>query len=83
MLAILCCNVPVMTLNNLFHDGKTNTGSVLALVLRPVEPLEQLQQLFRGHTSAVIFNDAEECGFRPLQLYPDYTFVRSMFTGIL
>ena len=83
MLAILCNNVAVMTLDNLFHDGKTNTGTVLVLVLRPVEPLEQLGHFFWDYTSAIIFNDAEECSFRSLQLYPDYAFVRSMFTGIL
>ena len=71
VLAILCNNVAMVPLNNLFHDGKADTGTVLALVLCPVEPLEQLRQIVRINTSAIILNDAEERGFCPLQLYPD------------
>ena len=82
MLAILRNNVTVVPLDDFFHDGKTDTGTVLVLVLRPVEPLEQLRQLFWGYTSAIIFNDTEECGFRSIQLYPNHTVIRGVFTGI-
>ena len=75
MFAILSDNVAVVPLDDFVDNGKSDTGSVLALVLRPVEPLEQLRQLVRGHTSAVIFNDAEERGFGSFQLHTDYTIV--------
>ena len=42
MLTILRNNIAVMTLDDFFHDGKADTGTVLALVLCPIEPLEQL-----------------------------------------
>ena len=42
MFAILSDNVAVVPLDDFVDNGKSDTGSVLALVLRPVEPLEQL-----------------------------------------
>ena len=72
----------MMPLDDFFDDGKADAGTILALMLCPVEALEQLGKLFGSHSAAIVLNNAEECGFRPLQLHPDHSIVRGMLTGI-
>ena len=82
LFAVFGSDRTVMAVDDLFDDGKADARAVFILMLCPVEPVEQLGQLRRFYTAAIIFQCAEERRFRPLQLHPDHAAGGGMLAGV-